>query len=61
MVGKRLKLSRAAAGLSLRGLAEKIGNRVSAQQIGKYERDEDVPSSNVLIALGDALGVPLDY
>jgi Zn-dependent peptidase ImmA (M78 family)/DNA-binding XRE family transcriptional regulator len=61
MIGKRLKLARAAAGLSLRGLAEKIGNRVSAQQIGKYERDEDVPSSGVLIALGEALGVPLDY
>jgi Zn-dependent peptidase ImmA (M78 family) len=61
MIGKRLKLARAAAGLSLRGLAERIGNRVSAQQIGKYERDEDVPSSGVLIALGEALGVPLDY
>jgi Zn-dependent peptidase ImmA (M78 family) len=61
MIGKRLKLARAAAGLSLRGLAVKIGNRVSAQQIGKYERDEDVPGSAVLIALGEALGVPIDY
>ena len=43
MIGKRLKLARSAAGLSLRGLATRIGNRVSAQQIGKYERDEDVP------------------
>jgi transcriptional regulator with XRE-family HTH domain len=61
MIGKRLKLARAAAGLSLRELAERIGNRVSAQQIGKYERDEDVPSSGVLIALGHALGVSVDY
>jgi Zn-dependent peptidase ImmA (M78 family)/DNA-binding XRE family transcriptional regulator len=61
MIGKRLKLARAAAGLSLRDLAERIGNRVSAQQIGKYERDEDVPSSGVLIALGHALGVSVDY
>jgi Zn-dependent peptidase ImmA (M78 family) len=61
MIGKRLKLARAASGLSLRGLAERIGNRVSAQQIGKYERDEDVPGSAVLIALGNALDVRLDY
>jgi Zn-dependent peptidase ImmA (M78 family) len=61
MIGKRLKLARAAAGLSLRGLAERIDNRVSAQQIGKYERDEDVPGSGVLIALSQALGVSLDY
>ncbi len=61
MIGKRLKLARAAAGLSLRALAARIGNRVSAQQIGKYERGEDVPGSGVLIALSHALGVPLDY
>jgi Zn-dependent peptidase ImmA (M78 family)/DNA-binding XRE family transcriptional regulator len=61
MIGKRLKLARAAAGLSLRDLAERIDNRVSAQQIGKYERDEDVPGSGVLIALSHALGVSLDY
>jgi Zn-dependent peptidase ImmA (M78 family) len=61
MIGKRLKLARAAAGLSLRGLSDRIGNRVSAQQIGKYERDEDVPGSAVLIALSDSLDVPVDY
>jgi Zn-dependent peptidase ImmA (M78 family)/DNA-binding XRE family transcriptional regulator len=61
MIGKRLKLARAAAGLSLRDLAARIDNRVSAQQIGKYERDEDVPGSGVLIALSHALGVSLDY
>jgi Zn-dependent peptidase ImmA (M78 family) len=61
MIGKRLKLARAAAGLSLRGLADRIGNRVSAQQIGKYERNQDVPGSAVLIALSNALNVPLDY
>src|SRR6266852_1398105 len=61
MIGKRLKLARAASGLSLRDLAERIDNRVSAQQIGKYERDEDVPGSGVLIALSHALGVSVDY
>ena len=61
MLGQRLKLARAAAGLSLRGLEDRIGNRVTAQAIGKYERDESMPSSGVLIALADALSVPVDY
>ena len=61
MIGKRLKLSRTASALSLRELSSKISNRVSAQQIGKYERDEDVPSSGVLIALSHALSVSIDY
>ncbi len=61
MLGQRLKLARAAAGLSLRGLEERIGSRVTAQAIGKYERDESMPSSGVLIALADALSVPVDY
>ncbi len=61
MIGQRLKLSRSAAGVSLRDLEERIGNRVTAQAIGKYERDESMPSSGVLIALADALGVSVDY
>lgn len=61
MIGQRLKLARSAAGLSLRDLQEKIENRVTAQAIGKYERDESMPSSGVLIALADALGVSVDY
>ena len=61
MLGQRLKLARSAAGLSLRALEERIGNRVTAQAIGKYERDESMPSSGVLIALADALSVPVEY
>ena len=61
MIGQRLKLARSAAGLSLRGLEERIGNRVTAQAIGKYERNESMPGSSVLIALADALGVSVDY
>jgi len=61
MLGQRIRLARSAAGLSLRALEARIGNRVSAQAIGKYERNEDVPSSGVLVALSDALGVSLDY
>jgi len=42
-------------------LEVRIGNRVSAQAISKYERDESIPSSGVLMALADALGVSVDY
>ena len=61
MIGARLKLARAAAGLSLRDLAARAGVTVTAQAIGKYERDEMMPSSPVLIGLARALAVPADY
>ena len=61
MIGQRLKVARAAAGLSLRALEAQIGARVTAQAISKYERNESMPSSGVLIALADALGVSVDY
>ncbi|MCX8252691.1 Helix-turn-helix domain protein (plasmid) [Beijerinckiaceae bacterium RH AL1] len=61
MIGQKLKVGRAAAGLSLRELAGKIDGLVTAQAIGKYERDEDMPSSRVLIALAKALEVTEDY
>ena len=61
MIGKRLKLARSASGLSLRELEDRLGGLVSAQAIGKYERDEMMPGSGVLIALARALGVSEDY
>ena len=61
MIGKKLKIARAAAGLSLRDLAARMDGRVTAQAIGKYERDEDMPSSGVLIALARALDVREEY
>jgi Zn-dependent peptidase ImmA (M78 family) len=61
MIGARLKLARAAAGLSLRALEDRLNGLVTAQAIGKYERDEMMPSSTVLIALARALGVSEDY
>ena len=60
-VGQRIRVSRRACGLSLRDLEARIDNRVTAQAISKYERDESMPSSGVLIALSDALSVPVDY
>ena len=59
-LGRRLKAARAAAGLSLRALETRIGRRVTAQALGKYERDESPPGSGVLLALAAALDVPLD-
>ena len=42
-----------------------IGQRLrlsrTAQAISKYERNESMPSSGVLIALADALDVTVDY
>ena len=61
MIGVRLKLARTASGLSLRDLAAAIGHMVTAQAIGKYERNESMPSSGVLIALADALNTSVDY
>ena len=61
MIGVRLKLARTAAGLSLRGLAAAIDPRVTAQAIGKYERNEAMPGSRVLFALADALRTTVDY
>jgi Zn-dependent peptidase ImmA (M78 family)/DNA-binding XRE family transcriptional regulator len=61
MIGRKLKLARAAAGLSLRDLADRIEGKVTAQAIGKYERDEDMPSSGVLMALARALNVREEY
>ena len=60
-VGQRIRVSRRACGLSLRSLEARIDNRVTAQAISKYERDESMPSSGVLITLADALNVPIDY
>lgn len=61
VIGKRLKLARAASGLSLRALQAAMDNLVTAQAIGKYERDESMPGSDVLVALARALGVSAEY
>ena len=57
MNGERIKLARKRAGLSLRALAHKMNDAVTAQAIGKYERNEMTPSSEVLIKLTEVLDV----
>ena len=61
MLSERLKLARKRAGLSLRDLAHRLNDQVSAQAIGKYERGEMMPSSSVLIMLSKTLDLPLGY
>ena len=61
MLGERLKLARQRAGLSLRGLAARLDGRVTAQAIGKYERNAMKPSAPVLEALARSLGHPPGY
>lgn len=61
MIGNRLKLAREAAGLSLRDLEAVINGLVSAQAIGKYERNEMMPGSGVMLALSKALQITPEY
>ena len=61
MLGNRLLLARKKSGHSLRSLAEAIGGRVSAQAIGKYERNEMVPSSDILSLLAKELNVTMSF
>ncbi|MEJ8568854.1 helix-turn-helix domain-containing protein [Elongatibacter sediminis] len=61
MIGERLKLARKKSGFSLRALSEHIDSLVSAQAIGKYERNEMIPGSNVLIAISKAVGEPISF
>jgi len=61
MIADRIRLARNKAGLSLRDLSAEMGEKVTAQAIGKYERGEDIPSSGVLNALAKALDVSLSY
>lgn len=60
MIRRKLKLARSAVSLFLRALPERIGNRVTAHATGKYERNESLPGSGVLIALADPLGVSVN-
>jgi Zn-dependent peptidase ImmA (M78 family) len=47
--------------MSLRDLSAAMNELVTAQAIGKYERDESMPGSAVLLALSAALDVSIDY
>jgi len=59
MLGKRIQRARKALGLSLRDLAEQVA--LSHAAIKKYEDNEVIPSSDILIKLGKALHVRVEY
>lgn len=61
MIGDRLKRAREAAGYSLRDLEAAIEEEVTAQAIGKYERNEMMPGSTVLLTLAKVLNVTPEY
>ena len=61
MIGERLRIARRKSGLSLRELAARMGDQVSHVAIGKYERDEMMPSSTALVALAKALDVSIEF
>ena len=56
MLGKRIKRSRAAAGLSMAELGKRVG--VSANMIKKYEHDESMPDFVAYRKLSQELGLP---
>lgn len=61
MARQRLRIARAAAGLSLRQLSLRIGGKVTAQAISYYERGETKPSPATLEAIAGAVGVSAEY
>ena len=61
MIGERLRIARRKSGLSLRDVSDRIEGQVTHVAIGKYERGEMTPSSDVLIALAKALNVSLEF
>ena len=58
-IGQRIKQARKSNNLSLRDLAVQV--EVSPMAISKYERDQDIPSSGVLLHLAEALKVKIDF
>ena len=61
MFGDRLKRARIKAGFSMQDLVDNAQNIVTKQAISQYEKDQKSPSSTVLIALANALGVGVEY
>jgi Zn-dependent peptidase ImmA (M78 family)/transcriptional regulator with XRE-family HTH domain len=61
MIAARLLQARKSRGWSLQRLAKEAGGIVTRQALNKYELGKDTPRSDVLLRLGDALGVPLGF
>lgn len=59
MIGERIKRARSAAGLSMQALATQVG--ISANMIKKYEHNQSMPSSGILLKLSEALSVRTEF
>lgn len=58
-IGDRIKLARKRMSMSQDALAQQA--QVSKMAISKYEREEDIPSSGVLLRLSSALQMPVEF
>ncbi|MEA4910077.1 MAG: XRE family transcriptional regulator [Anaerolineaceae bacterium] len=58
-IGERIKLARKRMNMSQDALAQLA--QVSKMAISKYEREQDIPSSGVLLRLSAALQVPVEF
>jgi Zn-dependent peptidase ImmA (M78 family)/DNA-binding XRE family transcriptional regulator len=61
MLGERIKRARIKAGLSQDALVTKANNIVTKQAMSQYEKNQKTPSSQVLIAIANALNIKLDF
>lgn len=58
-IGYTLKRLRSERGFTQKELAARVSGGLDYTYIGKIERGEQLPSLKILIALGEALGVPV--
>lgn len=61
MFGQRLKIARKKSGLTMQRLADQLDPPLSAQAISKYEKDQMMPSSSVMVQLSKVLGTSIDF
>ncbi len=59
IIGERIRVARKLAGLSQQALADRV--QVSKMAISKYESGDVVPGSGMLLTLGKALGVKVEF
>jgi Zn-dependent peptidase ImmA (M78 family)/DNA-binding XRE family transcriptional regulator len=58
---ERFKSARKMSGLTLQGLADKLGNRISKQALNKYESGDTKPDLTLIAPLCEALGLNPDF
>lgn len=58
-IGERIKLRRKQLGLSQNDLADLV--KTSQQQIGRYEKDENSPTADYIVAMATALETTSDW